>query len=309
MAEGRDLIVAAALMDTLVFADGRAETNIAGGAGLHALAGAALFSDDALLVTGTGEDLDTTFGPWLERNGLSRDGLRYADPHTPRNLLRYIDERTRTETPIYGDEHFQRVEPNASDLERSIEGARSAYIFRNAEPSFWDRALALHKTRKFLLLWEIGLDACSPSQRPTVQALAAEVDALSLNLEEARLLFAREDETELVRRLAAWPVPCIFLRVGGRGSYVIEHGGTTFVPSVSVDPVDVTGGGNAYSGAALVGLADGRGGLMAAAMGAVAASVAIRQLGLPEPRDPQLRIEAHRALSEMMTQIQGETTR
>src|SRR5579872_6345140 len=128
MADGRDLIVAAALIDTLVFADGRAEENVAGGAGLHALAGAALFSDDVLLVTGTGEDLPRTFGPWLDRNGLSKDGLRIADPNTPRNLLRYVDERTRTETPVFGDEHFRRIEPNVEDVGRVIGGARAAYV-------------------------------------------------------------------------------------------------------------------------------------------------------------------------------------
>jgi sugar/nucleoside kinase (ribokinase family) len=292
-------------MDTLVFADGRAEQEVAGGAGLHALAGAALFSDDVLLVTGTGEDLPQTFGPWLDRNGLSRDGLRFADPHTPRNLLHYIDERTRTETPIYGDEHFRRAEPNAADLERAIVGARSAYIFRNDDPAFWDRALALHRQCPFVLLWEIALDACSPAQRPAIEQLVAQVDALSLNLEETRLIFSRADETELVRLLAAWPAKHIFLRVGGRGSYVIEQGAARFIPSLGVEPVDVTGAGNAYSGAALVGLAQGLDGAQAAAMGAVAAGMAIRQLGLPEPRDPVVRDDARATLGALLAQIQG----
>ena len=57
MTEPANLIVAAVLMDNLVFADGSQRENIPGGAGLYALAGAALFSDNAVLVTGTGEDL------------------------------------------------------------------------------------------------------------------------------------------------------------------------------------------------------------------------------------------------------------
>ena len=75
MAEGADVIVGAVLMDNIVYADGSRRDDIPGGAGLYALAGAALFSDEAVLVTGTGRDLPVTFGPWLERNG--RQALVY----------------------------------------------------------------------------------------------------------------------------------------------------------------------------------------------------------------------------------------
>src|SRR5436309_500925 len=109
MASGSDLIAAAALIDDLIFADGTRHDSVPGGAGLYALAGAALFSDDAVLVTGTGKDLPLTFGPWMDRNGLPKQGLRIADAHAPRNILRYFDEHTRTETPTFGYEHFRRI--------------------------------------------------------------------------------------------------------------------------------------------------------------------------------------------------------
>ncbi|MDR3475506.1 MAG: PfkB family carbohydrate kinase [Devosia sp.] len=304
MAEGRDLIVAAALIDTLVFADGRAEAEVPGGAGLYALSGAALFSDHALLVTGTGEDLP--FGPWLDRNGLDRSGLRFADPHTPRNLLRYLDDRTRTETPVFGEAHFHRVEPHAGDIEKLVDGARSAYIFRNTEPEFWDGVIRLRAARDFVLLWEIGLDACSPQERPAIERLLDHVDALSLNLEEAGLIFSVSGEEAVLQRLADWPVETIFLRVGGRGSHVITNGDAHFIPSLPVAAVDVTGGGNAYSGAALVGLAERRGAVTAAAMGTVAASIAIGQLGLPEPGDPEVRALAGQRLAGLVTAIEKE---
>jgi len=308
MAEGFDLIVAAALIDTLVFADGRAEENVAGGAGLYALAGAALFSDDPLLVTGTGADFAEIVGPWMARQRLSTQGLRIADPHTPRNLLRYVDERTRTETPVFGDVHFRRIEPTPADVARVAANVRAAYVFRNTDPVFWDGLLALRHTHKFALLWEIGLDACSTAQRPTIERLVAEVDALSLNLEEAALIFGNPNEDELIRRLAAWPVARVFLRVGERGSYAIERGGVSFLPSLAVRPVDVTGGGNAYSGAALVGLAQGRSTVAAAAMGTVAASFAIGQLGLPEPRRDDVRALAAQRLQTLLLTMQKETT-
>ena len=111
-----DLIVGAVLMDNIIYADGTRRENIPGGAGLYALAGAALFSPNAMLVTGTGRDLPDTFGPWMARNGLSTSGLRFADDHAPRNILKYIDEATRTETPVYGIAHFSRIEPTPDDV-------------------------------------------------------------------------------------------------------------------------------------------------------------------------------------------------
>jgi sugar/nucleoside kinase (ribokinase family) len=306
MAKRADLIVAAALIDTLVFADGRAEENIPGGAGLYALAGAALFSEDALLVTGTGADFVESYGPWLDRNGLSRRGLRIADPHTPRNLLRYTDERLRTETPVFGATHFHKIEPTADDVARAIGGARSAYVFRNTEAAFWDGLIALRQAHNFTLLWEIGLDACSPAERPNIERLVAHVDALSLNLEEASRVFRTEREDGLVRLLAGWPVAHVFLRAGNRGSYAIGRGNVRFVPSLQVRPVDVTGGGNAYSGAALVGLAEGRPAVEAAAMGTVAASLAIGQLGLPEPGDDAQQATARLRLAALIDTLRRE---
>ncbi|MBZ9938569.1 PfkB family carbohydrate kinase [Mesorhizobium sp. BR1-1-16] len=306
MMAGRDLIASAALIDTLLFADGRAEENVAGGAGLYALAGAALFSDGGLLVTGTGEDYVDAFGPWMARNGLSTDGLRLADPHTPRNLLRYIDERTRTETPMFGAAHFQRIEPRVSDIERVLDGARSLYVFRDTGAAFWDDLLAWRRPRPKIVLWEISLDACLPEELPRIVALLHHVDALSLNLEEAGHILGLDDEEAICARVAQWPAPSIFLRAGSRGSYAIERGAVHFVPSLAVEAVDVTGGGNAYSGAALVGLAEGAGCIGAAAFGTVAASIAISQLGLPEPSDPGLRSRARRDAAALALAITQE---
>jgi sugar/nucleoside kinase (ribokinase family) len=306
MAEGRDLIVAAALIDTLVFRDGRAEENIPGGAGLYALAGAALFSDEPVLATGTGEDFVDSFGPWLARNDLSTDGLRLADPNTPRNLLRYLDERTRTETPVFGDAHFRRIEPQPADIERVLPGARAAYIFRNTEAAFWDGVIRLREQHDFVLLWEIGLDACAPAERPRIEALLAQVDAISLNLEEAASIFSTASEAYVLRRLQEWPIERVFLRAGRRGSYLVGGGTVKFVPSLEVEAVDVTGAGNAYSGAALVGLAQGRSAIEAAAMGTVAASIAIGQLGLPEPGDRAVRAGAQAQFEALVQRLTKE---
>lgn len=303
MTEGDDLIVGAVLIDNLIFADGSRRENVPGGAGLYALAGAALFSPDPVLVTGTGQDLPQTFGPWLARNGLSRRGLRFAHAHAPRNILQYAADGGRTETPVFGQQHFSRIEPRAADIARFSETARSLYIFRNTD-GFWDQFAAIAFRQKPLVLWEIALDACHAQNRGRIEQILPRVDALSINLEEARRIFAVTDEGVILSQLGKWPVRSIFLRLGARGSYAITDGTTTFIPSAAVTPVDVTGGGNAYSGGALIGLADGRPVREAAIMGTVAASYAISQYGPPEAADTALRAGARQAVLDLTRSLE-----
>lgn len=304
MAEAADIIVGAVLMDNIVYADGSRRDDIPGGAGLYALAGAALFGDDAVLVTGTGRDLPQTFGPWLDRNGLTTRGLRFADDHAPRNIMRYIDERTRTEAPVYGADHFRRIEPTAADIARVIAGARSLFIFRNLDPAFWAETLPLLAAHRPLTMWEIALDACLPENLARIEQLARQLDALSINLEEAALIYGAAEEATLIARLAAIGTGTVFLRAGARGSFVITRGAACFVPSLPVAPIDVTGGGNAYGGAALVGLAQGLDPVRAGAMGTVAARLAISQYGPPEAGSATTRAAAAALVAELTTMLE-----
>lgn len=304
MAEAADIIVGAVLMDNIVYADGSRRDDIPGGAGLYALAGAALFSEAAVLVTGTGRDLPQTFGPWLDRNGLTTRGLRFADDHAPRNIMRYIDERTRTEAPVYGAEHFRRIEPTADDIARVLAGARSLFIFRNLDPEFWAATLPLLAEHRPLTLWEIALDACLPENLARIEQLARAVDALSINLEEAELIYGVADEAMLLARLRAIGTGTVFLRAGARGSFIVTKDAVRFVPSLPVAPVDVTGGGNAYGGAALVGLAEGLHPVRAGAMGTVAARLAISQYGPPEAGSATTRASAAALVAELMTTLE-----
>lgn len=307
MTDGDDLIVGAVLIDNLIFADGSRRENIPGGAGLYALAGAALFSADPVLVTGTGEDLPQTYGPWMARNGLTPRGLRFADAHSPRNILQYAADGGRTERPVFGQQHFSRIEPTPADVARFAQSARSLYIFRNTD-SFWDGFETIAFARQPLILWEIALDACYPHNRPRIEQILSRVDAVSLNLDEAQRIFEISDEDAILARLAEWPIRTVFLRVGARGSYAVSDGALSFIPSASVPATDVTGGGNAYGGGALIGLADGLSARVAAAMGTVAASYAISQYGPPESGDPALQAAAHQAVADIISAFEESAT-
>jgi sugar/nucleoside kinase (ribokinase family) len=303
MAEGHDIVVGSVLIDTLVYADGSRREDVLGGAGLYALAGAALFASSPILVTGTGADMAETYGPWLARNRLAEIGLRIGDPHTPRNILTYIDEHTRTERPVFGDDHFERLEPTAEDIARVIGKARSVYLFRDTEASVWQGIAELKRQHSVVLLWEISLAACTRRERPRIEALLRIADAFSLNIDEAALIFGTRDVSRLTEALRQLPVATTFLRSGRRGSFVVTREEISFVPSLPIAPIDVTGGGNAYSGAALVGLAEGLPPAVAGAMGSVAASFAIRQFGPPEAASAEIRAEAQRELARLIPEI------
>lgn len=303
MARRSDIIVGSVLIDDLIYADGSRRENLIGGAGLYALAGAALFSLSPILVTGTGEDVAATYGPWMARNGLAQDGLRIADTHTPRNVLNYIDEHTRSEEPVFGHEHFKRLEPSADDIAKVIAGARSVYLFRNTETAIWRGIAELKRQHDIVLLWEIAIDACAPKERSRIEELLTIADAFSLNLEEAALIFRTADIDRLISALQKLPVATVFLRAGRRGSFVVTRDDVASVPSLPVEPVDVTGGGNAYGGAALVGLAEGKPAAVAGAMGTVAASFAIRQFGPPEAGSIATRRAAQRELAALIAKI------
>jgi sugar/nucleoside kinase (ribokinase family) len=305
MTEPFDLIVGSVLIDR-ISRGGTVTGEILGGAGLYALSGAALWSRSALLVTGIGEDLDAHVGRWLDENGLSRAGLRIVAEPTARNIIEYESETRRTERPLYGPEHFDRLKPRFLDLAPWLGRARSAYVFGSSAESFWDELPAARARHGFRVLWEISTDACFPANRPEVTARLSAIDAFSLNEPEAAALFGVEGTDQLIAAVGLLPVPT-YLRAGRRGSYLAARGRVFFIPGHPVASVDVTGAGNAYSGGVLAGLALGYDPLTAGQMGTIAAAFAVMQHGPPASGHEQTRKQAQAALRELDAGAGGAT--
>jgi sugar/nucleoside kinase (ribokinase family) len=295
---GRLLVCGGVLIDDLTFADGRTLDGVLGGAALYALAGAALWRDDAVLVSGAGRDAEQHILPWMNDAGLSAEALRLEGPHTPRNILVYRQDGARTETPMFGPEHFQRLQPSALDIANVLTDNGAAYVFRDVEPQFWSELGPAARSRQAILLWEISSDVCTAVHRPLVENAARYVDALSINLEETQGLFGAKARPELFDGLRSLGAPVTFLRCGAEGSFVITAQDVVHAPAIPAKIVDVTGAGNAYGGAALAGLALGADPIRAARMGAIAAQLTIAQHGPFAPRDPAVRAGAWAALGD-----------
>lgn len=299
MADLSDLIVAAAMIDEIEPPDGRPLAHVLGGAGLHALAGAALWSADPVLVSGAGEDAGAVFGPWFAENRVSMRGMRQRPGPTPVNRIVYASEDSRTERSVLGAERLALMHPTPDDIVAVSPGARSAYVFARMTDGLLACLARLRAEQGLVVLWEIALDAATPDNLPAIRAAMAGLDAFSLNLDEARRIFGDHDETALVARLRDLGAPTIFLRLGRRGSIAITAAGAAFVPSVAVTAIDVTGGGNAYSGGALAALAAGDDAVTAARKGTVSAALCVSQRGVFSPRAPLAAMQAQQFLSAL----------
>ena len=284
------IVMSTAVQDVIRFPDGRPEIRAAGGAGIYALAGMKLWDDEVGIVTGVGEDYMGLFGEWYRENGLSTEGLLSKTEHTPCTVIEYRPDGERTETPVYGEEHYRSVEPQPEDLMPFLEDTEGLYVFKNAESSFWDALLTLKRKRGFRLLWEIGADAAVPAQRENVLDIARQTDMLSINRTEACSLFGVRELDAAIGALLRSGIPCVYLRNGADGVYLLKNAEVWHVPSVrDAVAADPTGGGNSSTGAALIGFCRGCGPCEIAAMGNVSASICIRQYGVPPAYDALLR--------------------
>ena len=303
MIDQLDIIAAAVLIDNIVFQGVRKKGYFPGGAGLYAIAGASLFSENTLLVTGVGQDFSEKIGPWFDSNKLSRDGLRFATDLTPCNIIDYSDSNFRSEKPLLGIDHFRKCEPSVEDVKKVLGKARSLYIFRNSRSNFWKKLLALLENYDLKILWEIGLDACSFKNRNEIIELLKFVNGFSLNLEEAKLIFNTKNEDKIIQTLQNVTKEIVFLRAGIRGSYVITREKIHFIPSINVELVDDTGAGNAYSGAVLIGMAEGLSPEICGAMGTISSSETIKQFGPPNIGNIVLREKTQENLKQLISRI------
>lgn len=277
------IIASTAVTDEIRFADGNRVEQTAGGAGIYALCGIKLWTDDVLLVTGVGEDYKELYGSWYDKNQVSMDGLIVKDPRTPHTVIRYFPDGERVETPLYGDGHYSRMEVTPEELRPYFKTARGIYIFKNSNKDFWDSVLLYKKESSAAVMWEIANDAAYRENLDMVREIARQVDIFSINWQEARNLTGSDKPAAVILELKSWGLPLIYLRRGGQGAVMItssEVGNVEAEKNVCV--VDPTGGGNSSSGGVLYGFCEGYSPVQCGQMGSKSAAMCITQYGIPE---------------------------
>ena len=292
------VIASTAVTDEIRFADGKRVEKVAGGAGSYALCGVKLWSDDVLLATGVGADFDRIYGEWYRRNGLSMKGLIIKDEKTPHTVIQYFEDGEREETPLYGADHYKKIETVPEDLKPYFETAKGIYIFKNSNQEYWKQIIEYKKNSKAVLMWEIGCDATYKENYACVREIARHADIFSINLTESMNLMGKEHPDEIIAEYQSWRIPLVFLRRGAEGAVMITPDTIDYVPpEKNVRLVDQTGGGNSSSGAVLYGFTEGFSPYVCGRMGGIAAAMCISQYGVPEVIDDKLRKEAERKLA------------
>ena len=95
--------------------------------------------------------------------------------------------------------------------------------------------------------------------RPADAAMLSQVDILTPNAIEARVLLGLPPDAEvpdelLAYELRAFGVDSVVITQGARGALVVDHHGPTQIPAPSINAVDVTGAGDSFNAALAVGL-------------------------------------------------------
>jgi sugar/nucleoside kinase (ribokinase family) len=254
-----------------------------GGSGFWAAYGAAVVTDEVALACRVGAD----FGPWRARLaalGIRGDALVDSALPSSRTLIRYRGE-VRTETPLPSWEAHVAMRTLLDEIPAPADDPVGWYVFRELHPGFWPPLLERMAASDAPLLWELPPTLCTGPPDAAMREVLARTEVLSLNRAEAERLVDAQDAQDAVDRLLALGPRTVLLRLGGEGSVVATGSERWAVSAARVRPVDVTGGGNAYSGAYLAAMLRGDGAEAAAVAATAAAATAIEQVGPPVDRE------------------------
>lgn len=296
------LIVSTAVTDEIHKKDSSEIQYALGGAGVYALAGAKVWSDDVSILTGVGEDFAALHFEWFNHNGLSTKNLMIKDPFTPKTIIQYEDEENRTETPFYGAEHYKKMNATVNEIAEAImTDTVGVYLFKDHDEAFWEEFFILNKQKKLKVMWEINADSAHVEFLNQVRKIVENVDVFSINKNEAKTLFGEDDLEVIIEVLKDWNINTVFLRVGSQGAYMVTKNSTVKISSVKdVKVVDVTGGGNSSSAGVLIGFCENRSLEEIGLMGSISAAIIIEQEGVPLRLDQNTRDKAKELLDKMM---------
>ena len=300
MEKNNYIIVSTIVTDNVTQPDGTFSGCYLGGAGTYALAGIRLWTKNAMIVTGIGEDFSDSYYTWFRRHSCSQEGMLVKDMHTAVSNVIYQKDGERQETPEYGKEHYWKLEASAKELSPFLKDAKGVYVFKDLQKEFWEQVIEDHKKYKFSLMWELNAEIAVPEKLEDVKKLARHCELISMNKTEAQQLFGCADMKEIMKQLLSWKIPMIYLRVGKEGAYIFAEGKIFYIPSeINVRVVDATGAGNSSTAAILYGYCEGASPLQCGIMGSISAARCIEQYGPPDLSEEKMK-KARYTLQNMM---------
>ncbi len=129
----------------------------------------------------------------------------------------------------------------------------SGYVFLKSPQR--DTALSLIETahkKHIPISIDTGLDPVLVAHHEMVKVLEY-IDICICGLREGSLLTGREDPTQVLHALIDLGISCVALKLGIKGCMVGMNGEVLCMPALSIQPVDTTGCGDAFSAGILTG--------------------------------------------------------
>lgn len=269
-------------IDDILIWDGRIFIGVLGGAGVHAVAGARVWSDSIGLVASIGEDFEDAFAEKLRALGMDMSMLRVAQKKTTRAWQIFQPDEERIE--IFRDKknlvHQLSLEEVA--LTKPYQNAKGYHIHfdGSCEQLISNFNILRSHNSSAKIVMEPTINE-RMMRKDEYSQIFQYLDVFSPNELEAADITGLEQPEKMVETLLAWGAKRVSLRMGGAGSLIgAQDQDLTYIPAIKETLVDVTGAGNAYLGGLLVGISEGLSFKDAALYGAVSASFAIEQFGV-----------------------------
>ena len=276
------------MLTDITYADGTKRRNSPGGS-WYAVSGLCFWRKNVAYVGTAGPDFDSWYGDWFRKNGIDCR-VKSCLPRTLKYALDYGPDGIWTEYCLYGEDY----EAMAKEEGRITPEMLADCVDGTTKGIYLEASLSAHIADELedvkaliprgVLMWEInGDDLRDPASRQDIEKRIAQVDAFSMNYDEACEFFGTNDPERILSGLQSYGKPCFF-RLGERGAGLVDQEDAIFLQGIDVDRgTEPTGCGNCSTAACLIGLAEQYTPEETLLMANLAASYCARQAG-PWPK-------------------------
>jgi sugar/nucleoside kinase (ribokinase family) len=277
--------VGSIFIDDIVYPDGRTDMGVLGGGGVHCAAGMAVWGERAGLVATWGLDMPEAAATRLQQDFDLRGIVQVAHPQVRAWQVFEWDGRRTELFRVDVVDPFMRA-PTPDQLPDYFRQARAVTILRDGEDfRAWRAAFP-----EAVIFWEPEQAYMIPANSADFRRTLPQTHIVSPNLLEASLIYGTDNPDALISAMLGDGAAVVVLRMGEHGSLVATESERIAIPAVPVTQVvDVTGAGNTYCGAFLVGWQRTGHLRTAAQYGAVAASFTVEVVGVAPKPDAQER--------------------
>lgn len=259
--------------------------SVLGGGGPQAAFGARLWSDSVGFLSRSGGDLAAEHVEALRALDLDLTGWRrFPAIPTPRCRIRYDAEEYLADGGLLTRrDDWTRLLSQPLTLPAAYRAPRAIHLVTEfPDEPMVDVALDLRRRGAIVSLEPLPIGA-GGADWERMLALIGKVDLVTPDWPTASAIAGADDPRRVIDHWSALGPRAVAVRHGARGSYVWtrDRDEAWHVPAVPTEVVDPTGAGNAFGGGLCVGWTESGEARLAGCYGAIAASILVRQVGLP----------------------------